>query len=111
MMDQKATPLNHSIAHLTKSWSLPVPSYSIFAKNGMIHSVKMIHGREMNVSKIGRWSRAECCHMAARYLPTDSPKIIDQMNCRVYVGQFSSDGSLFVGGFQVSDSTKFLLLW
>ena len=101
------SPLNYSIAHLTKSWSLPGLRNCIFAKNGMIHSVKMIHGREMNVSKIGRWSRAECWHMAARYLPTDSPKIVDKMNCRVYVGQFSSDGSLFVGGFQVSDSTKF----
>ena len=93
--------LDSSIAHLTKTLSAPGQGYGCHVKNGMVHTVIMLHGRETNTSKRGRWSRAECCHMAARYLPVDSPKIIDQMNSRVYVGKFSSDGSLFVGGFQV----------
>ena len=93
--------LDSSIACLTKTLSAPGQGYRYHVKNGMVHTVRMLHGRETNASKRGRWSRAECCHMAARYLPVDSPKIIDQMSSRVYVGQFSSDGSLFVGGCQV----------
>jgi WD repeat-containing protein 23 len=70
----------------------------------------MLRGRETNLSKVGRWSRAECCHMGARYLPVDYPKVIDRMSYRVYVGNFSSDGSLFVGGFQVGyDHFEFIM--
>lgn len=98
-------PLDHDVAHLTKRGSFPSESYSRCGrvdKNGMVSTLAMLSGRETNISKTGRWSRADCCHMATRYLPTDNPKEIDSMNSRVYVGRFSSDGSLFVGGFQVS---------
>ncbi|KAH7301869.1 hypothetical protein KP509_23G046900 [Ceratopteris richardii] len=83
-----------------------VTSSSVYSKIGSVDrygtvpTLTMLHGREMNVSRLGRWSKAECCHMAARYLPEDSPHIIDYGKSRVYVGRFSADGSLFVGGFQ-----------
>lgn len=101
--EQAVVPVEHAIAQLTKLRTSP---NKVSAKSGHVNregvvpTLAMLSGREMNVSGIGRWSRAECCHVAARYLPVDGPKIIDHMNSRVYVGKFSSDGSLFVGGFQ-----------
>jgi WD repeat-containing protein 23 len=68
----------------------------------------MLAGREFNVSKNGRFSRAECCHVASRYLPTDGPLVVEQLNSRAYIGQFSKDGTLFVAGFQVRIHLHFL---
>lgn len=96
-------PLDHDIAHLTKCGAFPNEIYSKCGrvdKDGMVSTLAMLSGRETNISKMGRWSRADLCHMAARYLPVDSPKEIDSMNSKVYVGRFSSDGSLFVAGSQ-----------
>eukprot|EP00250_Pteridium_aquilinum_P004603 c14813_g1_i2 orf=337-2022(+) len=100
---KNTAPLDHDIAHLTKRSIFPSESYSKCGrvdKDGVVSTLAMLSGRESNISKMGRWSRADCCHMAARYLPVDNPNIIDSMNSRVYVGRFSADGSLFVGGFQ-----------
>ncbi|CAN0890215.1 LEC14B protein [Linum grandiflorum] len=67
-----------------------------------ISPVKMLAGREGNFSGRGRFSGADRCHMLSRYLPADGPWLVDRMNSRAYVSQFSSDGSLFVAGFQGS---------
>ncbi|CAK9272814.1 unnamed protein product [Sphagnum jensenii] len=66
----------------------------------LVNTQTMLAGREFNVSKNGRFSRAECCHVASRYLPTDGPLVVEQLNSRAYIGQFSKDGTLFVAGFQ-----------
>lgn len=100
---RSTVPLEHNIAHLTKLMALPSEGSAKsgrVCKAGVVSTLSMLASREMNFSGAGRWSRAECCHVAARYLPVDGPKIVDRMNSRVYVGKFSSDGSLFVGGFQ-----------
>ncbi|XP_015578237.1 LEC14B protein [Ricinus communis] len=67
-----------------------------------VSTVKMLAGREGNYSGRGRFSAADRCHMLGRYLPVNGPWLIDQMTSRAYVSQFSSDGSLFVAGFQGS---------
>ncbi|XP_050942849.1 LEC14B homolog isoform X4 [Cucumis melo] len=59
-------------------------------------------GRECNYSGKGRFSAGDCCHVLSRYLPVNGPWLVDQMTSRAYVSQFSSDGSLFVAGFQGS---------
>ncbi|KAG2697212.1 hypothetical protein I3760_07G096200 [Carya illinoinensis] len=64
--------------------------------------VKMLAGRECNYSGRGRFSLADCCHVLSRYLPVNGPWLVDQMNSRAYVSQFSADGSLFIAGFQGS---------
>ncbi|CAN1271403.1 LEC14B protein [Linum perenne] len=67
-----------------------------------VSPVKMLAGREANLSGRGRFSGADRCHIISRYLPVDGPWLVDRMNSRAYVSQFSSDGSLFVAGFQGS---------
>jgi hypothetical protein len=74
----------------------------------LVNTHTMLTGREFNVSKNGRFSRAECCHVAARYLPTDGPSVVEQLNSRAYIGQFSRDGTLFVAGFQVRIQIYFM---
>lgn len=66
-----------------------------------VSPVKMLAGRECNYSGKGRFSAGDCCHVLSRYLPVNGPWLVDQMASRAYVSQFSSDGSLFVAGFQV----------
>ncbi|KAI4365671.1 hypothetical protein MLD38_021636 [Melastoma candidum] len=67
-----------------------------------VSTVKMLAGREGNFSGRGKFSSADCCHILSRYLPVNGPWLMDQMNSRAYVSQFSADGSLFVAGFQKS---------
>ncbi|XP_035551603.1 LEC14B protein-like isoform X3 [Juglans regia] len=67
-----------------------------------VSTVKMLAGRECNYSGRGRFSSADCCHVLSRYLPVNGPWLVDQMNSRAYVSQFSADGSLFIAGFQGS---------
>eukprot|EP00897_Mesotaenium_endlicherianum_P005429 jgi/Mesen1/4914/ME000246S04139 len=65
-----------------------------------VNACTMLRGREQNVSGRGCFSRAELCHVASRYIPNEGPQVVDSMNSRAYIGQFSRDGSLFVGGYQ-----------
>ncbi|CAK9218686.1 unnamed protein product [Sphagnum troendelagicum] len=96
-------PLDHDLAHAT---ALRNAASEDSARLGKVKPFKLVNthtmltGREFNVSKNGRFSRAECCHVAARYLPTDGPSVVEQLNSRAYIGQFSRDGTLFVAGFQ-----------
>lgn len=100
--------LDHVIAHSTAIQNSPSEGSARLgkAKKGAnVNTLSMLVGREFNVSGNGKFSRAECCHVASRYLPTDGPSVVEQLNSRAYIGQFSKDGSLFVAGFQVNTYT------
>ena len=96
--------LDHEIAQVTKLRSGPHESLSHVEpgrREQLVSTVKMLARREGNYSGRGRFSSADCCHVLSRYLPVNGPWLVDQMNSRAYVSQFSADGSLFVAGFQV----------
>lgn len=96
--------LDHAIAHSTAlGWSPSEGSLRLGRRKAgsAVNVMTMLKGREINVSRNGRFSRAECCHVSARFLPTDGPSVVDRLNSRAYIGQFSLDGTLFVAGFQV----------
>jgi len=103
-------PLNYlddEIAQLTRMKSGPSSHLSQVLpgkREVYISPVKMLAGRECNYSGKGRFSAGDCCHILSRYLPVNGPWLVDQMTSRAYVSQFSSDGSLFVAGFQVPPS-------
>ncbi|XAR61258.1 hypothetical protein NMG60_11034904 [Bertholletia excelsa] len=65
--------------------------------------VKMLVGGQGNYSGRGRFSQADCCHVLSRYLPVNSPHVVDQMPTQAYVSQFSADDSLVVAGFPGSN--------
>lgn len=96
--------LDHQIAHLTDLKSRPNENL-IRDSPGRgalpISTVKMLISREGNYSGLGRFSSADCRHILSRYLPVNGACVMDQMNSRAYVSQFSADGSFFVAGFQV----------
>ncbi|KAK6940886.1 WD40 repeat [Dillenia turbinata] len=95
--------LEHDIAHATKRRSEPHEHLAkvLPGKRAVpVSPVKMLAGRESNFSGRGRFMRRDCCHVLHRYLPVNGPWLVDQMNSRAYISQFSSDGSLFVAGFQ-----------
>ncbi|XP_058083315.1 LEC14B homolog [Magnolia sinica] len=97
--------LDHEISHLTKFRSAPSEMIHIVAPslhNVPISTVRMLSAREANYSGKGRFSFADCCHVASRYLPINGPTQVDSMNSRAYVSQFSADGTLFIAGFQGS---------
>ena len=99
--------LEHELAHVTKLKTGPNEGLSKVGPGRRelpVSTVKMLARREANFSGRGRFSSADCCHVLSRYLPVDGPWLVDQMNSRAYVSQFSADGSLFVAGFQVKSS-------
>ncbi|KAF4357686.1 hypothetical protein F8388_007222 [Cannabis sativa] len=98
--------LDHEIAQITKLRSGPHELLSHVEpgrREQQVSTVKMLARREGNYSGRGRFSSADCCHVLSRYLPVNGPWLVDQMNSRAYVSQFSADGSLFVAGFQGSN--------
>lgn len=101
--EQPLNHLDHEIAQLTKLRSEPhellsrvVPGRSRLP----VSTVKMLVGREGNYSGRGKFSLGDNCHVSSRYLPTNGPRRVDKMKSRVYVSQFSSDGSLLVAACQ-----------
>lgn len=95
--------LDNEIVQLTKLRSEPHGFLGNAAPGKFklpVSSVKMLFGRESNSSGRGRFSSADSCHLLSRYLPINGPQMVDSMNGRVYVSQFSADGSLFVAGSQ-----------
>ncbi|XP_077232413.1 LEC14B homolog [Tasmannia lanceolata] len=111
--DHQLPALDHEISHLTKFRSAPSEMIrkSIPTNQNMpteqkaktpISTIKMLSAREANYSGKGRFSSADCRHVLSRYLPVNGPSLVDTMNSRAYVSQFSADGSLFVAGFQAS---------
>ncbi|GKV41059.1 hypothetical protein SLEP1_g48638 [Rubroshorea leprosula] len=103
---QPSCNLDHEVAQLTKLRSGPHDGLCHFLpkkRSLPVSTVKMLAGRERNCSGRGRFTSADCCHMLSRYLPVNGPWVVDQMNSRAYVSQFSADGSLFIAGFQGSN--------
>uniref|UniRef100_A0A1D1YB10 LEC14B homolog n=1 Tax=Anthurium amnicola TaxID=1678845 RepID=A0A1D1YB10_9ARAE len=97
--------IDNEIAHITKLRSEPsekIHKAMNSEKKMPISVVKMLSAREANFSERGNFSLADRCHVLGRYLPVNGPCRIDRMDSRAYVSQFSSDGSLFVAGFQGS---------
>lgn len=100
--------LVHEVAQITKLRSGPSGHLGRPVSGGSkwpVSPVKMLVGRESNHTGKGRFTESDKCHVLSRYLPVYGPKHVDHMRSRVYVSQFSSDGSLFVAGFQVNLST------
>lgn len=97
--------LYHEVAQLTKIRSEPNENLCRVLpgkREYPVSTVKMLAGREGNHSGRGRFSLADRCHLLNKYLPVNSPQVVDQMSTRAYVSQFSADGSLFVAAFQGS---------
>ncbi|XP_078440984.1 transducin family protein / WD-40 repeat family protein [Wolffia australiana] len=97
--------IDSEIAHITKLRS--EPDEQLFKimnsrKGNVISVVKMLAAREANFSKRGNFSLADRSYVLGQFLPVKGPCCIDRMNSRAYVSQFSTDGSLFVAGFQGS---------
>ena len=65
-----------------------------------VNACEMLRRREQNSSRLGRFSKAECCHVAQRYLPSGQSTLIDQMHSKAYIGQFTKNGDFFVGAYQ-----------
>eukprot|EP00268_Persea_americana_P044711 TRINITY_DN4518_c0_g1_i1.p1 TRINITY_DN4518_c0_g1~~TRINITY_DN4518_c0_g1_i1.p1 ORF type:complete len:463 (+),score=76.03 TRINITY_DN4518_c0_g1_i1:356-1744(+) len=103
---QQLSSLDHEIAHQTKFRSAPSEMIRKVTlskqKNMPISTVLMLSAREANYSGMGRFSKADSCHVLSRYLPVHGPWLVDGMNSKAYVSQFSPDGTLFVAGFQGS---------
>lgn len=98
--------LDNEISHQTKIKTKPNERLSKITpgkRKNSVSTVMMLASREANYSGRGRFTSADCRHVASRYLPVKGPWLVDQMGSRAYVSQFSSDGSLFVTGFQGSD--------
>lgn len=97
--------LDNEISQVTKLKSCPHERFSrqVPGRHQLpVPTVKMLAGRESNFSgRGGRFSSADRCHILSRYLPVKGPWLVDQMDSRAYVSQFSTDGSLFIAGFQV----------
>ncbi|KAK1551694.1 hypothetical protein Q3G72_002983 [Acer saccharum] len=103
--NEKSDNLDNEIAHLTeirsrphKLLTRPVPGRLKLS----VPTLNMLVGQEVNSSGRGRFSAADSCHIMSRFLPVHGPRSVDQMKSRVYVLQFSADGSLFVAGCQGS---------
>ncbi|GJN05215.1 hypothetical protein PR202_ga22825 [Eleusine coracana subsp. coracana] len=61
---------------------------------------KLLAGRECNCSGMGRFSSADCSYALRKHLPVKGPWCVDDMDSEAYISQFSTDGSLLVGGFR-----------
>ncbi|KAL8530768.1 hypothetical protein ACS0TY_007708 [Phlomoides rotata] len=91
--------LDHDIAHLTKLRSGPQENLSRVLpgkREFLISTLKMMAGREANLSGRGRFSSGDCRHVLSKYLPVNGPSVVDRMLTKVHVSQFSADGSLFL---------------
>lgn len=96
--------LDHDISQLTKIRSNPHERMRHLLPGKAkepLSPVEMLAAREGNYTGRGRFSSSDACHLLSRYLPTNGPSLVDQMRSCAYVSQFSTDGSLFVAGFQV----------
>ncbi|GER26515.1 transducin family protein / WD-40 repeat family protein, partial [Striga asiatica] len=104
--NRQSSLLENDIAQLTKLQSGPQENLSrVFPgkREFPVSTLKMLAGREANLSGKGRFTSGDCRHVLSRYLPVNGPSIVDHMVSRAYVSQFSADGSLFVAAFQGSE--------
>lgn len=103
-LNRQLQSLDHDVAQLTKLRSKPHENLIRVLpgkREYPVSTVKMLAGREANLSKRGRFSNGDCTHVLSKYLPVNGPWVVDQMSTRAYVSQFSADGSLFMAAFQV----------
>jgi WD repeat-containing protein 23 len=91
--------LHNDIFQLTRLRS--GPSEGVRKSMDAASITRLLRGREVNSSGNGKFSSVDRAFALGHYLPVDGPKILDRMDSRAYVSQFSADGSLFVAGFQV----------
>ncbi|CAA0832075.1 transducin family protein / WD-40 repeat family protein [Striga hermonthica] len=104
--NRQSSLLDNDIAQLTKLQSGPQENLSrVFPgrREFTVSPLKMLAGREANLSGKGRFTSGDRRHVLSRYLPVNGPSIVDHMSTRAYVSQFSADGSLFVAAFQGSE--------
>lgn len=95
---------DHEVMQLTKLGSQPHRSFAQMLpgkSKSTLSPVEMLSCREANITGRGRFSSADRCHVASRYLPVNGPGLIDNMDSAAYMSQFSNDGSICVAGFQV----------
>ena len=65
-----------------------------------MNTADMLKRRESQIGCKGGFSQAQCCHLASfHYLPSRATRVIDRMQSRVYIGNFSAEGNVFVGNF------------
>jgi DDB1- and CUL4-associated factor 11 len=98
--------IDKDVSHLARVKSEPNPRTlaSFFAdRKRPISTFKLLAGRESNCSGMGRFSSADCSHALREHLPVKGPWCVDEMDSEAYISQFSTDGSLLVGRFQVCD--------
>lgn len=66
---------------------------------GNVHNV--ITSREMGLCRGGGFCRNQQRHVLCnRRIPAHASNVIDEVDSRAYIGQFSKDGTLFVAAFQ-----------
>lgn len=94
--------LHNDIFHMTRMRSGLSESYKSMGTNrGIISTAKLLSRREIDYSGKGTFSSGDRAFVLGRYVPMNGPELLDRMDSRVYVSQFSADGTLFVAGFQV----------
>lgn len=65
-----------------------------------MNTADMLKRRESQIGCKGGFSQAQCCHLASfHYLPSRATRVVDRMQSRVYIGNFSAEGNVFVGNF------------
>ena len=64
----------------------------------VMNAANMLKRRESQLGCNGGFSSAQCCHLGSfHYLPSRATRVIDRMQSRVYIGNFSTEGNVFVG--------------
>ncbi|XP_066361270.1 LEC14B protein-like [Miscanthus floridulus] len=95
--------LHNNVFHMTRMRSGLSESYKSMGTNrGIISTAKLLSRREIDCSGKGTFSSGDRAFVLGRYVPMNGPELLDRMDSRAYVSQFSADGTLFVAGFQGS---------
>jgi WD repeat-containing protein 23 len=94
--------LHNDIFHMTRMRSRLTERYkSMDTNRGLISTAKLLSRREIDCSGKGMFSSCDRAFVLGRCVPMNGPELLDRMDSRAYVSQFSADGTLFVAGFQV----------
>ncbi|GJN31861.1 hypothetical protein PR202_gb20312 [Eleusine coracana subsp. coracana] len=99
--------IDEEVSHLTRVKSEPSQRIreSFYAdRKRPMSTFKLLAGRECNCSGMGRFSSADCSYALRKHLPVKGPWCVDDMDSEAYISQFSTDGSLLVGGFRAYSS-------
>ncbi|TVU19332.1 hypothetical protein EJB05_35476 [Eragrostis curvula] len=103
-VNEEFSKLHNDIFQLTRMRSRLSESIykSTGTYRGTISMAKLLSGREIDCSGKGMFSSGDRAFVLGRYVPKYGPELLDRMDSRAYVSQFSADGTLFVAGFQGS---------